>query len=104
MDYKEKYEKALGWMREMYPTFYGAIKEDAEHFFPELAFPELAESEDEIVRKRLVDYFESLRVAHITTRWEGLDIQSIIAYLEKQKPHNPTDEDEKVRKELIVHL
>lgn len=42
IDYKERYEGALGWMRDVYPTLTGAAKEDAEHFFPELK-----DSEDE---------------------------------------------------------
>ena len=46
MDYKEKYEKALEWMKSIYPTMQGSDKEDAEHYFPELA-----ESEDERVRR-----------------------------------------------------
>ena len=42
MDYEQKYNEALAWMRELYPGLHGATKEDAEHYFPELR-----ESEDE---------------------------------------------------------
>lgn len=30
------YDEALDWMREIYPTMEGIVKEDAEHYFPEL--------------------------------------------------------------------
>ena len=36
MDYEKKYNEALEWMRDIYPTMEGFVKEDAEHYFPEL--------------------------------------------------------------------
>lgn len=50
MDYKEKYEQALKYMRTVYPTLNGAAKEDVEHHFPELK-----ESEDEEWMKSTFD-------------------------------------------------
>lgn len=38
-DYEKKYKDALDWMKELYPLFNNATREDADHFFPEL--PEL---------------------------------------------------------------
>ena len=83
---KEKaqaYDKALNWMRTIYPSLSGADKEDAEHFFPQLA-----ESEDEKIRNEILtfikhfwaDYKESL--PHIIS-W--------ISYLEKQKEQKHPD-------------
>lgn len=53
MDYKEKYEQALEYMRTVYHTLTGAAKEDVEHHFPELK-----ESEDEKIRKELIQYLK----------------------------------------------
>ena len=49
MDYEKKYTEALGWMQSVYPTMTGAVKEDAEHYFPELK-----EMENERIRKSLI--------------------------------------------------
>lgn len=76
MDYEKKYNEALKWMRELYPGLHGATKEDAEHYFPELC-----ESEDERIRKEMVDYFSQYKDDGI----RGVDITPWIAYLEKQK-------------------
>ena len=87
MDYEKKYKEALSWIKNVYPLFEGAVKEDAEHFFPELK-----ESEDEKIRKELIEHFK---------HYSGGDNVSIkfpewIAWLEKQgeqKSINDTDED-----------
>lgn len=49
MDYEKKYKEALCWMRSVYPTMTGAAKEDAEHYFPELK-----ESEDDRMVRKIV--------------------------------------------------
>lgn len=82
MDYEKKYNEALNWMRDLYPSLYGATKEDAEHYFPELR-----ESEDERIRKELKEAFEAY---DIESRWNGIPIRSIFAWLEKQKEQKPT--------------
>lgn len=38
-DYEKKYKDALGWMKQLYPHFKNALREDAGRYFPEL--PEL---------------------------------------------------------------
>ena len=74
------YDKALKWMRELYPGLHGATKEDAEHYFPELR-----KSEDERIRKSLVLYFEKFKPQDM---WdERFSIGDVLAYLEKQKDH-----------------
>jgi hypothetical protein len=60
----------------------------------ESIFPELAESEDERIRKRLIEYFEGYydRFAtdrnHINVHWEGLEVKKVLAWLEKQCENN----------------
>ena len=63
MNYEEKYKQALGWMRSLYKGLHGATKEDAEHYFPELK-----ESEDERIRKEIIDALRS-REEKTPTEW-----------------------------------
>ena len=79
MNYEEKYKEALEDMRVIYPNLKGDAKLAVEH-----AFPELAESEDERIRKELIKYhkqqFENNRDQEV-----GLFHKDALAYLEKQK-------------------
>jgi len=86
MDYKQKYEQALEYMRKVYPTLNGADKEDAEHYFPELK-----ESEDEKIRKHLLRHFRN----KTKDEWNGMPIKNIIAWLEE------LDEPQKYPKDVI---
>ena len=82
--YEKKYKEALGWMQSVYPTMTGADKEDAEHFFPELA-----ESEDERIRGAIIDHLKDNNL----TEWA--------AWLEKQGKEEcalKSSKDEDVRK------
>lgn len=55
----------------------------------EYIFPELRESEDEKIRKFLIDYFTSYKIGNVATKLNGYRIDDILAYLEKQKePEN----------------
>ena len=83
-DKAKAYDEALGWMREMYPCLTDSLREDAEHYFPELA-----ESEDERIREELKEAFEAY---DIESSWNGIPIRSIFAWLEKQK-ENPKSAD-----------
>ena len=71
------YDEALNWMRELYPGLHGATKEDAEHYFPELA-----ESEDERMLKKIIDYLEMIKMGCVICT---IDTSEEIAWLEKQK-------------------
>ena len=67
------------------------------------AFPELAESEDERIRKEMLKHFNDALVSHqeVTTSEQ---VKSWIAYLEKRKEQKPVKwnkEDEKIRKTLL---
>ena len=97
MDYEKKYNEALGWMREMYPCLTDSLREDAEHYFPELK-----ESEDERVRKELIEHIK--HEAWVSD--EQLEQKHrFIAYLEKQKEQKPaewSEEDERL-KQYAIH-
>lgn len=84
------YDNALGWMREVYPTLTGATKEDAEHYFPELR-----ESEDERIRKKLIGIFTNQSLCDVY----NLKSEDVLAYLNKQKEHVPENEESGTRKE-----
>lgn len=111
MDYEKKYNEALERARKAYnaikPENYGARK------IIENAFPELAESEDERIRRTLVEYFgPKVQLDFV----RGVPIQKIRDWLEKQKEslHIPetckdnadsfTDEDEIHRKWILEYL
>ena len=74
------------------------------------ALPERV-SEDERIRKRLVEYFNGYydRFSsrnNVNVHWEGLDVKAVIAWLEKQKEQRPaewSEEDEFFRQQLIVY-
>ena len=83
----ERYEKALMWMYGLYPTMEGAMKEDAEHYFPELK-----ESEDEL--KWLTRFIEeeahclSMDIRDDEDRIKLKNLQKSLAWLEKQGEQN----------------
>ena len=83
------YDEALEDMRVIYPNLKGDAKLAVEH-----AFPQLRESEDEKIRKWLVDYFGSIK----ETVWIHRDItcEQILDWLEKQKPAEWGEEDKKI--------
>ena len=85
-DKARAYDEALNWMRTIYPSLSGADKEDAEHFFPQLA-----ESEDERIRKMLIEQMVRWKKCAEDNNVEQdvKDASDAIAYLEKQKePEN----------------
>lgn len=69
-----------------------------------VVIPELAESEDERIRKRLIEYFEGFRMGNAEVKWEGLNVQEVLVWLEKQKEQKPAEwsqEDEKDMAHII---
>ena len=69
--------------------FIGQLTEGCQEAIKVL-IPELRESEDEKIRKRLVEYFKGFydRFSsrnNVNVHWEGLEVKKVIAYLEKQK-------------------
>lgn len=77
MDYEKKYKEALEDMRVIYPNLKGDAKLAVEH-----AFPELRESEDERIRKELINF---LRSPFIKENLTDEKVAPWLAYLEKQK-------------------
>ena len=78
--YEQKYKVALSWMRKVYATMTEADKEVAEHYFPELK-----ESEDEMIRKKLLLTLSNFGAGN--EFWKhSLQISKdkVIAWLEKQ--------------------
>ena len=75
----KRYDEALSWMGELYPTMEGAMKEDAEHYFPELK-----ESEDERIRKEIRDYLynDLHNISQLTPRTN--EFEKWLAWIEKQ--------------------
>ena len=84
MDYEKKYKEALEWMNRLR----GAIREDAERYFPELK-----ESEDERIRKELIEHVKDQQSSFISSpdcrdkyeEEENQKYNSWIAWLEKQE-------------------
>lgn len=84
-NYEKKYFDALNWMIALYPSLKGSVKEDAEHFFPELK-----ESKEERIKKAIMHILtENYTDAAVI---EGVEIAEIVAWLEEQgKQLNPND-------------
>ena len=74
-DYKKKYEEALKRAKDVY-TYYSDDTEQLRKI--ESIFPELAESEDEKIRKVLIKFHKS------TIDIDGIKGEDILAWLEKQ--------------------
>lgn len=72
MDYKEKYEKLHRFVKDLYPHMSEYCKEKVEGYIPELK-----ESEDEKIRKELIDFVRSRLVGFPQS-------EKYIAWLEKQ--------------------
>ena len=91
--YEQKYKEALEWMQGMYGGLHGKTKEEAEKYFPELR-----ESEDEKIRKALIENFKWFCGDFPkTTKWgkdDNLLVKDIITWLEKQGQPKWSDEDE----------
>lgn len=99
MDYEKKYKKALTWMQSLYDGLHGATKKEAEHYFPELK-----ESEDERIRKWLIGYFHQYKEDRMEKYANGLKVESIIAWLEKQGEHNAVDSSKTCKTETLMTL
>ena len=74
MNYEKKYKEALKWVQKLYPSFEGWVKEDAEHYFPELI-----EDEDERTRKAILEL-----VRQSSEILGAKNQNNMIAWLEKQ--------------------
>ena len=86
MDFEKKYKEALELMKDCEPDGNGLV-----HVRPCDIFPELAESEDERIRKALIGGLKDC----IYSEWhDGVSIEECIAWLEKQGEQKPADKVE----------
>ena len=97
MDYEKKYKQLYTLINDLYPHMSEHCKEKVEGFFPELT-----ESEDEKIRKELLEHCKKLAEMYNTllTAEEYNKKQSWIAWLEKQKEF--TSDEEKQGKEDVL--
>lgn len=83
-DYKEKYEMALEGIQEILSSGQDSIKMPQLQLRLQGIFPELKESEDEKVRKALIKGVESCKASGWTNFGNNVDIDVVLAWLEKQ--------------------
>jgi hypothetical protein len=79
MDYEKRYKEAIELMKDCIPDADGLV-----HVRPQDIFPELEESEDERIREAMIDFFKHEREEGIVVLHYGVNIESMIAWLEKQ--------------------
>lgn len=101
MDYKKKYEDALEKARVWKEK--SGMPIDRQGILDDI-FPELKESEDEKIRKALLNEFIHLQSKGY--KFAGLEGKEIITWLEKQGEKKPTwsEEDEKILKSVISSI
>jgi len=79
MDFEKKYKDALERAKKEWSSnLDGAYKNYRERL--EIIFPELAESEDERIRKQIISFLKEFEYDH----YRNLDFSSCLAWLEKQ--------------------
>lgn len=84
MSYKNKYKKALETIQEILDSGSDSIKMSRLKLRLQSVFPELKESEDERIRKELLEYCKNQAEPYILTGNKCPQIDSWIAWLEKQ--------------------
>lgn len=95
MNYEEKYKEAMKRADSLTEKYGGRE-------FAEYVFPELAESEDQRIRKHIIEILNSLPGCY----WHGeKDKSDCVTYLEKQKERGPlTKEEEYTLHRIIEYL
>lgn len=83
MDYEKKYKEAQKWIESIYSELSHEQQMEAEAFFPELQ-----ESEDEKVRKEIINIFHSLADGKIPV---PINFADIFTWLEKQEGKHITE-------------
>jgi len=76
-NYEQKYKEAISKARECMKD--GGISQNTIDYLCNI-FPELAESEDERIRKQIISFLKEFEYDH----YRNLDFSSWIAWLEKQ--------------------
>ena len=98
MDYKEKYDKAIKRAKAMIKV---ANNQEEAYNSVITIFPELSESEDERIRKSII---ELLNEVHFT--FKHYDINKMLAWLEKQDEQKPawSEEDKQYLEDTLTLL
>ena len=81
MDYEKKYKESIERAKKWRLTHKLCVED---------IFPELAESEDERIRKEMLEYFKQFKDGEL----RGVDINDWIAYLERKKENEKKEETE----------
>ena len=97
MDYEKKYKDALekmkSWVRGEHPECFSEAQKAAEFIFPELR-----ESEDERIRKGIVETIKQCPDTFLNPK----NRNKMLAYLEKQKEQKPAERFAEAREEYEV--
>ena len=106
MNYEQKYNEVLQKAKEEYNRLGELGNESMKRRF-EIIFPELAESEDEKIRKWLIRTLKALNTSGVSIDGAYEMLLPSIDWLEKQKEQKPAEwneDDELMRKRCIVDL
>ncbi len=87
------YDEALDRCKEWVSGTWGHSVDDTPKDIAEYIFPQLAESEDEILRQALIYGINKYGDEYKVKTFAGWPITALIAYLEKQKPEGYLDKD-----------
>lgn len=98
-NYEQKYKAALSWIQTLYEGLHGKTKEEAEAHFPELK-----ESKDERIRKSIHIYLDWLDGRKDYAPKGEFSIKDMIAWLEKQKPVDTSENNGKTALEAIKEV
>ena len=101
MNYEKKYKEALKLARDYYKANVNLGEKDENSMLEDI-FPELAESEDERIRKALIQGFYEYDSSF--SKFGGIDVSDILAWLEKQDEPKWTEEDEKNWRGIIDEI
>lgn len=108
-NYEKAYKEALEKIREgLHPLPDGTKISGVTRAFLEEVFPELKESEDERIRKVLIDYFNRYKEQEEcgVKTFYGIPTDNILTWLEKQGKKNPTwsEGDETLLYEIVDYF
>ena len=104
MDYEKLYKEALERAKSYHddPNCRVSMKSTIEHIFLELA-----ESEDERIRKAIIKHFKQEEDKFKGLTFNGYYYKDVYAWLEKQGEQKPvawSDDDERMLDDIISHL
>ena len=90
-NYKEKYEKVVDFIKDLYPFTSDYVKEKIDGYFPELL------DKDEKIRQVQLNYWRSVG----GKEWQGVPVPDVIEWLGKQGERKWNEEDEKLLLQCI---